>query len=147
MQMRWAHIGTLLGAQKIAHWPVYGNRIAGWLNATERDMPVRIGRELAAQVHIGLHRVLVFIVAFGRRMPDIDLGTRNRLAVRVLNPGIDENRLTRCRRTNDRGAVRGRGRIRAPEWAEQIRGGLRGAIVAVVEKADEGRETQRSAHQ
>src|SRR3984893_6643066 len=80
-------------------------------------------------------------------MPDIDLGAGNRLALRVLDPGIDENRLARRRRTHDRSAVRGRRRISAPERAEQVGGGLGGTVAAVVEEADEGREAQRTRHQ
>ena len=55
-------------------------------------MAVLVGGELAAQVHVGLHRVLVLVEAFGRGMPDVDFGARDRLAALVLEPGIDEQR-------------------------------------------------------
>src|SRR5262252_9570979 len=142
MQMRRAHVGTALGAQQIAHRPVHRYRIAGRLDTAERDVSVGVGGELAAQVHVGLHRVLILVISFRRRMPNIDLGAGNRLALRVLDPGVDENRLARRRRTHDRSPVLRRGRIRAPEWAKQVRGGLGGAVVAIVEQANKGREAK-----
>src|SRR5260370_35934379 len=50
MQMRRAHVGAALGAQEIAHRPVDRYRIAGRLDAAERDVTVGIGGGLAAPV-------------------------------------------------------------------------------------------------
>ena len=48
-------------------------------------LAVLVGRELAAQVHVGLGRVLVLVEAFGRGLPDVDLGVGDRLAVAVVD--------------------------------------------------------------
>src|SRR5262249_60820255 len=66
MKMRGAHIVPALRAQELAGRPVNGDRIAGGLDAAEADATVRVGEKFAAQVHVGLHRVLVLVKAFGR---------------------------------------------------------------------------------
>jgi hypothetical protein len=45
-------------------WPVHGDRGAGWLHGMELDAALRIGAKLSAQVHVGLPRVLVLVMAF-----------------------------------------------------------------------------------
>src|SRR5271157_5330437 len=64
MQMRWAHVVPALRTQKLAHRAVDRNRITGRLDAAETDMAFRVGDKLAAQIHVGLARVLVFVKAF-----------------------------------------------------------------------------------
>ena len=64
--MRRPHIVPALRAQKIADRAVDRDRIAGRLHAAETEMALRVGDELAAQVHVGLRRVLVFVKALRR---------------------------------------------------------------------------------
>ena len=66
MQMRGAHVVAPLRAQQVAGRSVDRDRIARRLDAAECDVAVGIGGELAAQVHVGLHRVLVLVETFGR---------------------------------------------------------------------------------
>src|SRR5260370_1877002 len=147
MQMGRAYVGTALGAQEITHRPVDRYRIAGRLDAAERDVPVGIGGELAAQVHVSLHRILILVISFGRGMPDVDLGAGNRFSLQVLDPGIDENGLARRRRTHDRSAALRGGRIPAPDPAPQLRPGLLRAPPPVVCDAYQGRGAKRAGPQ
>ena len=110
-------------------------------------LPLRVGGELAAQVHVGLGRVLVLVEPFGRGLPDIDLGAGDRLAVRVLHVRGDEQLRSRRRRAHDRAAVLGARRIEPPERAEQVRRGLGLPVVAVVEQAHQRRDAERAGHQ
>ena len=64
--MRGAHIVPALCAQEIAGRSVDGDRITGRLDASKADATVGVGEKLAAQVHVGLNRILVLIKAFGR---------------------------------------------------------------------------------
>ena len=80
-------------------------------------------------------------------MPDVDFGALDRPAILVLEPGIDEQRRPRRRRAHDRAAVRRHRRMHAPERAEQARVGLDLAVVAVVEHADQLRQTERAGNQ
>src|SRR5215211_954539 len=66
MQVRGAHVVAALRAQELAHRAVDGNRVAGRLDAAEAEAAVAVGDELAAQVHVRLHRVLVLIESFRR---------------------------------------------------------------------------------
>src|SRR4051794_31203192 len=103
--MRGPHVVAALGAKKLSRRSFDRDGIAGGLHTAERDMPVLIGEELAAQVHVGLHRILVFVEPLGRRMPDIDLGALARLALPIAEPGIDKHDRARRWRTDDRAAV------------------------------------------
>src|SRR5262249_53744960 len=66
MKMRGAHIVPALRAQEVAGRPVDGDRIARGLDAAKADAALRVGEKFAAQVHVGLHGVLVLIKTFGR---------------------------------------------------------------------------------
>ena len=65
----------------------------------KRMMPLVVGRELAAQVHVRLRRVLILVVAFRRRVPHVDVGAarpvvpsyRSRARVtKIGSPGVGE---------------------------------------------------------
>ena len=109
--------------------------------------PSLVGEELAAQIHVGLHRILVLVKAFGRGVPDIDLGAHDRLALPVAEPRVHEHHRPRCRRAHDRAAVRRDRRMHAPERSEQARVGFGLAVVAIVEQAHERRDAERARDQ
>jgi acyl-CoA synthetase (AMP-forming)/AMP-acid ligase II len=54
-------MAAVLRADQIAHWPMQRNRITRWCHRAERETSLRIADEFAAQIHIGLAIVLVFI--------------------------------------------------------------------------------------
>ncbi len=147
VQVRRPHVVPALGAQEIAGRAIDRDRIAGRLHAAKTDVAFSVGEELAAQVHVGLHRVLVLVEAFRRRMPDVDLGAGDRIAFAVAEPGVDEHHRPRRRRAHDRAAVRRRRRMHTPERPEHVLVGLGGAAVAVVDEADQRGEAERSRHQ
>ena len=105
---------------------------------------VAVGDERASQVHVGLSRVLVFVESLRRRMPDIDLGSRNGPIVAIPEPGIHEQRRARRLRAHDRGIVRKARRVHPPKRTEQIGIGLDLAALPIVEEADELRKTERA---
>ncbi len=74
---------ALLRPQHVPCWTIDRHRIGPWLDRMEPEAPVAIGCEFAAQVHIGLRRVLVFIKARRSRLPDIHFDARKRRAARV----------------------------------------------------------------
>src|SRR5215510_8403719 len=78
VQMRGPHVVAPLLAQQLADRSVDRNGIAGGFHAAKGEMAVRIGDELSAQVHVGLHRVLVLVKAFRRGVPHVDLGAGDR---------------------------------------------------------------------
>ena len=110
-------------------------------------MAFAVGDELAAQVHVGLGRILVLVEALRRRLPDVDLRAGDGPPGRVLEPGLHEQRRPGCRRAHDRAAVGRRRRMHAPERTEQARVGLGLAVVAVVEQAHERGEAERARDQ
>src|SRR4029079_13141470 len=118
MQVRRAHIVPALRAQKFPYRAVNRDRIAGGLDAAETDAAVRVGEEFAAQVHVGLQRVLVLVKTLRRGVPDIDLGAFNRLAVGLAERGLDKQSGARCRRSENRAAILHPWRIHAPEWTK-----------------------------
>src|SRR4029077_16122958 len=83
MKMGGPHIVATLSPQKVADRPVDGDRITGRLDRAETEMALRVGDELAAQIHVRLRWVLVFVKAFRRGMPDIDLDALDRLTVDI----------------------------------------------------------------
>src|SRR5215831_14475788 len=133
MKMGGAHIVAPLRAQKVPDRPVDRNRIAGRLDRAETEMAMRVGDELAAQVHVRLDWVLVFIEAFRRGMPDIDLDALYRLPVDVAVEGVDEQRGPGRRRTHNRRTAFHQRRIHPPERPELAGVGLGLTVVAVVE--------------
>src|SRR5215831_7313574 len=147
VQMSGAHIVAPLRAQQFADRTVDRNRIAGRLDAAEADMTVGIGPELATQVHVGLYRVLIFVKAFRRGLPDVDLGARDRFAVHIAKPGVDKQRRTRSWRTHDRATIWRARRIHAPKRAEKIGVGFGLATIAVVKETDQTRKAKRAGHQ
>ena len=145
--MRGAHVVPPLGAQQFSDRSPDRDRIPGRLHAAERDMALAVGDELAAQVHIGLRRILVLVEAFRRRLPDVDFGPGNGPAGSVPEPCLDEQRRAGCRRPHDRAAVGRRRRMHAPERTEQARVGLGLTVVAVVEQAHERGQAERARDQ
>src|SRR4051794_9147061 len=79
-------------------------------------------------------------------MPDVDLGTLDRLAIPVAETGIDEQCRPRRRRADDRAAVRRDRRAHAPEWPEQARVRV-GLTVGIIEQAHERRNAKRTRDQ
>jgi hypothetical protein len=126
--------------QQVADRPVHRHRIARGLDRAELEAPGGIGDEAAAQVHVGLRRILVLVEAFGARVPDVDLGAFDRPPFAVDHLGAHEHRIAGRRRAHDRVAARRRRRAAAPERAEQVRR----AAGLVVHQADERREAERA---
>src|SRR5712671_293509 len=147
MQVRRPHIVPALCTQEIADRAVDRDRVAGGFHAAKRDMTVLVGDEYAAQIHVGLHRILVLVKSFRRGMPDFDFRAFDRIAAVIPEPRFDEQGGARCRRAHDRGAVFHAWRIGPPEGAEQIGIGLDLAALAVVEEADQLRKAERARHQ
>src|SRR3954471_18138516 len=141
--MRGTHIVPSLRAQQLTGRSTHRNRVAGRPDALEGDVPVLVGEELAAQVHVGLHGVLVFVKALSRRLPDIDLRADDRRAAAITEPGVDEQRRPRRRGANDRTAVGCYRRLLAPEWTEKTCICV-GLAIAVVEETDKRRQSERT---
>ncbi len=95
MKMRRPHVVPALRAQEISRRSIDRDRVARRLHAAKADMAVGVGEEFAAQVHVGLHRVLVLVEAFGRGVPDVDLRAHDRIALGVAEEGVDEQRRPR----------------------------------------------------
>jgi hypothetical protein len=137
MQMRRPHVVPPLRAQEIAGRPVDRDRIARGLHAAKADVALRIGEELAAQVHVGLDRILVLVEAFRRGVPDVDLRAYDRIAFGVAEPGVDEHHRPRRGRAHDRTAIGRDRRMHPPERPQHVLVGFRGAAITVVEQADQ----------
>src|SRR5436305_14405526 len=71
MQVRGPHVMAAQRTQQFADRAVDWNRVSRGFDAAEADMAVRIGGEFAAQIHVGLNRILVFVKTFWRGLPDI----------------------------------------------------------------------------
>src|SRR5262249_61653450 len=95
VQMRRAEVVPLLRAQQHAGGAVDRYRVSGRLHAAEAERPVDLGRELAAQGHLGLRGVLVLVETDRRRGPDIALGPPDPGASLVADPALEEERLAR----------------------------------------------------
>src|ERR1700731_2331234 len=80
-------------------------------------------------------------------MPDIDLGAGDRLSAAIVEHCVDKQGGTRRARAHDRAAIGRGGRVHAPERPKQVLVGLRRAVIAVVEKTNEGREPERAGDQ
>ena len=63
--MRGPHIMAALCPQQFSGRAIDRDRVAGRFHAAEADVAVLIGEEFAAQVHIGLDRILILIKSFG----------------------------------------------------------------------------------
>src|SRR3974390_1293419 len=134
------------GTHQIADRAVDRDRIAGWFHAAKPEVALRVGHELAPQIHRRLLGILLLVEAFGRGMPDVDLGAFDRLAFFVLPPPVYEQARPRRWRAHDRAAVLGARRVHAPERPEEIGCRLRLALVAVVEQTDQRGEAERTGH-
>ena len=145
--MRGPHVVPSLRAQKFSDRPIDRDWITGGLHAAKCDVSLSVGEELAAQVHVGLRRILVLVETLGRRLPDVDLRARNRPSRRILEPRLDEQRRPRRRGPHDGAAIYRDRRVHAPEGPEQagVRLGL--PVVAVVEEAHERGEAERARNQ
>ncbi len=131
---------ALLGAQHVADGARHRHGIAAGLHRAEAETALRIRRELAAQVHVGLFLVLVLVHADRGGMPHVDLDAGERLALAVAHEAGRQQRRAGRRRAHDGAAVLRLRRVHAPEWPEQGCRRLGIALVAVVEKAHERRQ-------
>src|SRR6202034_560901 len=113
----------------------------------EVDAALRVGRELAAQVHVGLRRILIFVETLGRGLPDVDLDALDRRATDIVVQGIAEQRRPRRRRSHDRAAVLRARRFHAPERAELAGVGFGLSAIAVVEETYQRRQAEGPGHQ
>ena len=91
--------------------------------------------------------ILIFVKPNGRRLPDVDIDAFNGLARFVDHGDIGKERRTGGRTTHNRATVIRAWRIHPPERPKKRRVGFRRAIIAIVQKADEGRKTKRIRHQ
>src|ERR1700753_2644383 len=71
------------GPHQIADRAIDGNRIARRLDTPELKLPFRIGDETPAQIHLGLMRILIFVEALRRGMPDVDYSVRDGITMRI----------------------------------------------------------------
>lgn len=96
MKMGWPIGVSVLRYQQSSDNTVRGKGIADHLDGAEPETSVGICRELAAQIHVGLIRVLIFIESGRGSVPDIDLGTDNRITVRINDLAGHQERFARC---------------------------------------------------
>src|SRR5258706_6362186 len=89
--MRRAEIVVLLSVQEGANRSINWNWISGRLYATETETSIRVRRKFSAQIHFRLLRILSFVKADGRRMPDIHLGSPDRFAILLAHPPLEKN--------------------------------------------------------
>ena len=78
MQMRRPHGVAILCLQQAADHAVRRDGIADHHHRAEPEAAVGVGREFAAQVHLGLFGILVLVETHRRGVPDIDLGALDR---------------------------------------------------------------------
>src|SRR6516162_9796617 len=126
-----------LRAEQLAGGTIDWNGVSSRFHAAEADAAILVGEEFAAQVHVGLDRILVFIKAFRRRMPDIDLGADDRLALRIPEREMGEQRRAGRWGTHDRVAILGHWRLHPPERAQHVLVGLCCSPISIVEQADQ----------
>ena len=136
-----------LRLQQPADDAVGRDRVAGRLDGAEPDLATRVGGEGAAQVHVDLAFVLVFVEAVGVGVPDVDGDAGDRRAAAIGDGERHEHRRAGRRRAHDRAAVLGLRRLQPPERAEQVLRRFGGAVGAVVQQADERRDAERAGHQ
>src|SRR3546814_18642116 len=108
-----------LGVEQLADDAGRRNRISGGQDAAERKDTVRIGRELAPQVHVRLALVFILIKTTRRGVPDVDLGAGDGSTGGVDHPSRHEERVAFGLGSNARLPVGDRGRMHAPDWTEQ----------------------------
>src|SRR6266849_1110450 len=91
MDVRRAVGMTPLGTQHVSDWSIGRDRVSCGLDRAEAEPTLRVGGELAAQVHVGLAVVLIFVQTDRRRLPDVDLDATDWRAVRFCHPAADEH--------------------------------------------------------
>src|SRR5271170_2773901 len=79
MKMSWSIGMSVLSLQHPSHNAAGWNWIADHLDGGEPESAILVCREFAAQIHVGLFRVLVLVEAAWRGVPDVDFGARDRL--------------------------------------------------------------------
>src|SRR5262249_4207140 len=119
-----------------------GEGMGGGLEAGEPYMAVRVREKLAAQIHVGLGRVLILVKSFRGGMPDVDFRARDRVSAAVPEPGIDEQGRPRRGRTDDAAAVWRHRRMHAPEWAEQILVGFAHVMAGIIDETHQRRDAE-----
>ncbi|MNN08741.1 hypothetical protein D3C81_1216030 [compost metagenome] len=83
---------ALLRGQQRAHRAIGRHRVAGGTHRAEAIAAVRIGMEAAAQVAVGLRRVLVVVQADRRSLPHLDQRAGQRRAVGAAHGAADQQR-------------------------------------------------------
>ncbi|MNY25364.1 hypothetical protein D3C86_1591410 [compost metagenome] len=112
----------VLGGQQLAYRAARGHGIARGPHCTEVIAAIGMGVEQAAQVAVGLFRVLVVIEANRRRLPDLHDRTRYRRAIGTANRATDEQRQSRCVILHHAVAARVMRRMGAIERPQQCAG-------------------------
>jgi hypothetical protein len=94
-----------------------------------------------------LLRILVFVQAVGRGLPDIYLSSHHGLPRAVYHPAAYKQGRAWRGAAHD-GATVGRGRaVQSPKGAEQVLGSGVLALAAVIEQAHQLRHPQRTSHE
>jgi len=84
VNMRRPHWVTIEEIQKLSGRPVLRNWISSWPEAVEVVAALVVGVEAAAEVHVGLIGVLLFVQAVGGGVPDVDFDVGDGLSGRVI---------------------------------------------------------------
>src|ERR1700736_1294126 len=142
MQMRGPVVVTTGGPHQVSDRPVDRYGVSRGLYASEVKAPGFVGSKAPAQIHLGLLWILILIETFGRRMPDIDFGSRDRTAVDVFDASMNDKPGTRRWGAYQRIAI-GAGRlIVPPERPQHVGLGFALAVVTVIEQANQRRHAQ-----
>lgn len=113
------------GAEQLAHGAVVRNRVAGRLDRHERVAAVGVGAEAAAQVHVGLGGVLLFVEAVSVGLPHVQYGAGNRRALGGQDPARHDDGLA--------AAVAADGGAGGQLWcAGAIEGGQQGGLGSAI---------------
>jgi hypothetical protein len=142
---------TILAAQEVPTRAIDGHRITGWPYRTKVETALIIGSKTAAQVHVGLTFILIFVKAYRRRLPDIDDRPSERQPLIIANLTIHPECLSGNRRfltprnTGTQFALR---RRHSPKGSQQRRIRLRplsvpGLILQQIDQAGSPQDVRR----
>ena len=145
MQVRGTQRLAVLGPQHVARGPVHRHGIARGADAGEMEATIRIRGKDTAQVHVGLLVVLIFVQPRGRRLPDVDARTGDRVARGIVDPSVHHQRRAGRFAAQQAGAVLQFRRVEAPERTQQRRRGFCRAAGPVVSSGTPGVETPRAS--
>ncbi|MNL17448.1 hypothetical protein D3C87_1385430 [compost metagenome] len=110
---------TALSLEHASDNAIDGDGITNHLDCLEPETSLPVRREFAAQVHLRLIRILVLIKTDRGCVPDVDFGTRYRIAFAIDDTSMDEKRRTGRVGPDDRAAVFNSWRIQAPKWSKK----------------------------